>query len=130
MAAFWHTWELPPTVAETFAAVFRRVLPDSPITIQPSVQGVALYRPMLAKAADGLQATGAFGDPEGWRFDWEHTYTTETWLDQLPTSGALTEELPQDRLAEVLHSVGAAIDDLGGTFTMPYATVAITARRL
>jgi hypothetical protein len=29
----------------------------------------------------------------------------------------------------VLDSVGAAIDAMGGSFTMPYATVAVTAAR-
>jgi hypothetical protein len=30
-------------------------------------------------------------------------------------------------VAEVLEGVGAAIDAMGGSFTMPYATVAVTA---
>lgn len=115
-------------MAERYAAVFHRVLPDAPFTIQPLVQGVALYRPMFDRTADGLRAAGAFDEPEEWSFDWAHTYTTETWLEQLPTSGALTR-LPPDKLTEVLDHVGAAIDELGGTFTMPYTTVAVTARR-
>ena len=36
-------------------------------------------------------------------------------------------QLPSDKLAEVLESVGAAIDAMGGSFTMHYATVAVTA---
>jgi hypothetical protein len=34
-----------------------------------------------------------------------------------------------DKLTEVLEGVGAAIDAMGGSFTMPYATVAVTAAR-
>jgi hypothetical protein len=30
----------------------------------------------------------------------------------------------------VLAATGAAIDELGGSFTMPYSTVAVTATRL
>ena len=71
---------------------------------------------------------GGFGEPEQWRFDGERTYTRDEWLDQLPTSGALTW-LPPDTLAEVLAGVGAAIDAIGGGFTMPYATVAVAAAR-
>ena len=78
------------------------------------------------KAADGIRTAGGFGEPEQWRFDWERTYTRDEWLDQLPTSGALTR-LPPDRLAEVVDGVGAAIDAIGGGFTMPYVTVAVTA---
>jgi SAM-dependent methyltransferase len=33
-------------------------------------------------------------------------------------------------LAEVLEGVGAAIDAIGGSFTMPYTTVAVTAARI
>ncbi len=46
----------------------------------------------------------------------------------MPTHGALTQ-LPPDKLAEVLEGVGAAIDAMGGSFTMHYATVAVTAAR-
>ncbi|MFF4535029.1 hypothetical protein [Streptomyces aureus] len=34
-----------------------------------------------------------------------------------------------DRSAAVLDEVGAAVDALGGRFTMPYTTVALTAPR-
>jgi hypothetical protein len=46
----------------------------------------------------------------------------------MPTQGILTQ-LPPDKLAEVLDGVGAAIDTMGGSFTMPYTTVAVTAAR-
>ncbi|WP_207550009.1 hypothetical protein [Thermostaphylospora chromogena] len=50
------------------------------------------------------------------------------WLDQLPTLGALTR-LPSDQLTEVLEAVAAAIDAMGGGFTMRYTTVAVAAVR-
>jgi hypothetical protein len=49
-------------------------------------------------------------------------------LDQMPTHGHLTR-LPPDKLTEVLDGVGAAIDAMGGGFTMPYITMAVTAAR-
>ena len=55
-------------------------------------------------------------------------YTRDAWLDQLPTQGPLTR-LPSDQLAEVLASVGTAVDAMGGGFTMPYSTVMVTATR-
>jgi hypothetical protein len=67
-----------------------------------------------------------FGEPEQWQFEWEQTYTRDQWLDHMPTTGALTR-LPADKLAEVLDVVGAAIDQIGGSFTMPYHTLAATA---
>ncbi|GGY06710.1 class I SAM-dependent methyltransferase [Streptomyces hiroshimensis] len=129
LAAFWNVPQLPPEVAEATAAVYRRVMPDSPFNLQamtkPALDG---YQALCTKADDGIRKVGAFSEPEQWRFDWECSYTRDAWLDQLPTQGPFTR-LPADKLAEVLESVGAAIDALGGSFTMPYATVAVTAIR-
>ena len=36
---------------------------------------------------------------------------------------------PPDRLAEILEGVGAAVDTMGGSLTVRYATVAITVTR-
>ena len=78
--------------------------------------------------AGGIREAGGFSEPEQWRFDWERSYTRDEWLDQLPTTGALTQ-LPSDKLAEVLEGVGSAIDAMGGSFTMHYTTVAVTSAR-
>ncbi len=128
LAAFWHVFQLPPGVAETFAAVYRRVVPDSPFVFQEKGNALEGYQVLFARAADGIREAGGFGDPEQWRFDWECHYTRDAWLDQLPTSGALTR-LPRDRLAEVLEGAGSAVDAMGGGFTMPYTTVVVTAAR-
>ena len=128
LAVFWHVFELPSSVMDAFAAVYQRVVPDSPFNFQAARQGMAVYQSGFTKAADGMREVGGFGDPEQWRFDWEHSYTRDAWLDQLPTQGPLTR-LPSDQLAEVLEGVGTAIDAIGGSFTMPYSTVAITAPR-
>ena len=52
----------------------------------------------------------------------------DEWLDQLPTHGHLNL-FPPDKLPMVLQEVGAAIDAIGGSFTMAYNTVAVTATR-
>jgi SAM-dependent methyltransferase len=129
LAPFWHVFQPPPEVAEAFAAVYQRVVPDSPFNLQAVTNQVLdVYQVGFTKTADGIRAVGGFSDPEQWRFDWERTYTREEWLDQLPTQGTLTQ-LPSDKLAEVLEAVGAVIDAMGGSFTMPYTTVAVTAAR-
>jgi SAM-dependent methyltransferase len=128
LAPFWHVFELPSAVAEAFAAIYQRVAPDSPFNLQAKRQGLDGYQALLTKAADGIREAGAFSDPEQWRYDWEQTYTRDAYLDQLPTQGALTR-LPPDKLAAVLGSVGAAIDAMGGSFTMSYTTVAVVAAR-
>lgn len=128
LAVFWHVFELPPDVAEAFAAVYQRVVPDSPFNFRPTRQALDGYQVLLTKAVGGIRQARGFSDPKQWRFDWEQSYTRDAWLDQLPTSGALTQR-PPDKLAEVLEAVGAAIDAMGGSFTMQYTTVAVTAAR-
>jgi hypothetical protein len=84
---------------------------------------------MSGKAADGTrQAGGAFSEPEQWRFDWDRRYTSDEWLEQVPTMGGHTQLAPA-KLDELLAGLGAAIDAVGGGFTMNYATVAVTAAR-
>jgi hypothetical protein len=71
---------------------------------------------------------GAFGDQEQWRFGWDRHYTRDEWLDQVPTMGPHTQ-LPPAALDNLLAGLGAAIDADGGSFTMQYTTVAVTAAR-
>jgi SAM-dependent methyltransferase len=134
LAIFAHVFEPPPAVADAFADVFRRVVPDSPLAIlatshdRTPTRLLDLYRAGFTTFAEAIQAVGEFGEPEQWRFDWARPHTRDEWLDLLPTTGGLTR-LPPDRLAEVLGEVGAAIDAMGGGFTMSYTTLAVTAAR-
>ncbi|WP_405493830.1 class I SAM-dependent methyltransferase [Nocardia sp. NBC_00511] len=125
IALFWHIAQPPPSVNDAFTAACREVIPDQPIPNQPSRD---IYRPILAKPAESLRAAGGFTAPEEWLFDWERTYTREEWLDQVPTQGIFTRLDPQT-LSRILDPLGAAIDALGGTFTMTYTTAAVTAVR-
>jgi SAM-dependent methyltransferase len=126
LALFGHAFELPTRVADALAAVYRRVVPDSPLKLPPPGQVLDGYQRLYATFADRIGEVGGFDEVEQWRFDWERSYARDEWLDQMPTSGGLTQLSP-DKLAQVLQGVGAAIDALGGSFTMPYATVAVTA---
>jgi SAM-dependent methyltransferase len=126
LGLFWHVFEAPAPVSEALRTALRRVAPDSPVP-PPDRSPLDLYRIMTERAADGIRATGAFEEPEQWRFDWERHYTRDQWLDLLPTTGGLTQLAP-DQLNDVLAAVGAAIDDHG--FTMASTTVATAARRL
>ncbi len=128
LAVFGHAFQLPPDVAEAFTAVYQWVVPDSGFNRQTMKNALDRYQQMYIKLGDGIREAGGFSDPEQWRFDWEQSYTRDEWLDQMPTTGGLTQ-LPPDKLVEVLEAVGAAIDAIGGSFTMSYATVAATATR-
>lgn len=126
LALFWHVFQLPAEVAAAIGAALRRVAPDSPFRLDGSGNLVDAYLAMCAKAADAMRDTGYFGAAEQWRYDWERSYTKDECLDLIPTTGAMTG-LPPDQLAVVLDSAGAALDVLGGSFTMSYVTVAVSA---
>jgi SAM-dependent methyltransferase len=130
IAPFHHVFQSPPDVTEALAKAYRRAVPDSPFnrSSQATRPALDVYEPLFVKIADGIRQAGGFSEPERWRFDWERSYTRDEWLDQLPTLGALTQLAP-DKLAEVLEGAGAAIDAIGGSFTMQYATVVVTASR-
>lgn len=129
LAVFWNVDRPPTALAEAFAAVYRRVLPDSLAHRQWTGAGSDRSAALCTRAVDGMRETRAFGAPEQWRFDWEHTYTRDEWLDQLPTTGGHTR-LARDEMERVLEGVGEAVDALGGAFTMPYSTTVVTARRI
>ena len=129
LAAFWHVFTPPQDVAEAVGAVYRRVVPDSPFNFQARPEQADRNATLFtSKAADGMREAGGFGGPEQLRYDRERSYTRDEWLDQLASSGALTR-LPPDKLAEVLEGAGAALDTMGGRFTVGMITVAIIAAR-
>jgi SAM-dependent methyltransferase len=125
---FTNVGQVPAELTEALASAYRRVAPDSPVTLDPRLQLLDAYRTVLAKTADGIRAADAFGEPEQWQVGWERTYSRADWLDWLRTQ-PLLNPFPPVKLAAVLAAVGAAIDAMGGAFTMPYTTVAITATR-
>ena len=126
LAVFWNAFQSPRGLGEAFALVYRQVMPDSPnVWARPILDA---YLMMCGQAADGIRQAGAFGDPERWRFDWNRRYTRDQWLDQVPTFGGHIQ-LPRVTLDDLLAGIGAAIDAAGGSFTMRYTTVAVTAAR-
>ncbi len=127
LTVFWNAFQLPPDLADSVSAAYRRALPDSP-AFQRGMPGPDAYLVMCDKAADGMRHTGAFGDPEQWRFDWDRPYTREEWLNQVPTFGGHSQ-FPPAKQEELLAGIGVAVDAVGGRFTMHYATLAVSAVR-
>ncbi len=121
---FWNTGRPPAALDEAFAEVYRRVLPESLVARLERRSLEESHSAMCAKAAAGLRATGAFDEPEQWRFEWAQSYTGDEWLDALQTSGGA---IPESQLADLLEGIGNAIDAAGESFTMNYVTFAVTA---
>ena len=129
LAVFGHVFEPPAPVAEAFATAFRRVAPDSPFANGPARRPVELYESLYAGIADAVRQTGRFAEPEAWRFDWRQDYTRDEWLEVLPTTGGLTILAPA-ATAEILDAAGAAVDAMGGGFTLEYVTLGTAATTL
>ncbi|MEU6171928.1 class I SAM-dependent methyltransferase [Streptantibioticus parmotrematis] len=127
LAVFWNAFRPAPEVAEAFAAVYARVLPESPL-YRRGMAGPGAYASLITRASDGLGRSGAFGEPEQWEVAWDRDYTREEWLDQLPTFGG-HGTLPREDLDALLTGIGEAVDAMGGRFTMRYATVVLTSTR-
>ena len=126
LAVFWNVFQLPAGLSAVFAAVYRRVLPGSPFSRGTS-GGLEAYSAVFTSlAAAGIREVKMFSEPERWQFDWERSYTRDEWLDQLPTSGG-HNQLPPGALDELLEGIGAAINEAGGSFTMKYASIVVTA---
>jgi SAM-dependent methyltransferase len=130
LAPFWNVADIPGDLAEAVADVCERVMPDSPFDFRAALTRSMVdgYQTFLVKTADVIREGGCFGEPEQWRHDWEFTYARDAWLDVMPTQGAFTR-LPAEGLAEILDAAGAVIDARGGSITIPYATLAVTAAR-
>ncbi|MEV1026375.1 class I SAM-dependent methyltransferase [Streptomyces sp. NPDC050264] len=127
LALFWNVYRPAPDLAEALREAHERALPDAPRNpwARPALDG---YAAIFAKVADGLRAAGGFDGPEEWRFDWEHRYTRDEWLEHVRTTGDAAHRTPE-RTADLLARTGAVIDDAGGAFTMPYTAVVVTAAR-
>lgn len=129
LALFWNVGQPPTELVDAFAEVYRRLLPDSPVTRGLAADAVRIYLAGCDKAADGLRESGAFGEPEQQQFQWEQRYTRDEWLEFSATTGVATQ-LPQAVLDEVLGGLGTAIDEVGGSFTAQYTAVMVSATRL
>lgn len=128
LALFWNVMSFPPDFAAGFSAAYRRVLPEFPFFQNGAPGGLASYAPLFDKAIDGIRQAGAFSEPEQWQFDWEQAYSRAEWLEQVPTFGGHSQ-LPAEKLAELLTGIGEVIDAAGGSFTMGYVAVVVTATR-
>jgi SAM-dependent methyltransferase len=126
-AAFWNAFQPPADLGGAFAEVYRRV--DTGLPFNPWARSaVDGYVAICDKAAEGLAESGGFHEPEKWRFDWERPYSRDACLDQVPTFGGHAQ-IPAAKLQELLSGLGEAVDAVGGSFVMGYATLVITGVR-
>lgn len=123
-AAFWNVYEPPAPVGDALLEGLRKVAPDRPLGLGAMKQADKTYEEGARQVGERFVELGGFAEPEPWRFSWSRDVTREEWLDFVPTQGFLTR-LSAEQCAPVLEVVGAAIDDLGGAFTLDTVTVGI-----
>lgn len=125
LCLFWNIGHPPAEVADALDGVYRSLAPEADgYSVMLGYATGAKYR----EERDGIRACAGLADPEEMRFPWSRTYTTDQWLDQLPTHSdhaAMDPEL----LRQVLDAVARVIDGFGGSFVMEYSTLLISATR-
>ncbi|KAA0018909.1 class I SAM-dependent methyltransferase [Antrihabitans cavernicola] len=114
LALFWNAAEPPADLSREFADVYRRVAPNSIASRGSAMRAVDGYSALADKAADGVRSDSRFGEPQRWLFDWEHRFSRDEWLDQVPTT-ADHAQFPSAQLTKLLDGIGAVIDAAGGS---------------
>ncbi len=125
LAAFWNFGEPPAEVAARLDPVYAE--------LEPELHAQSVLLGHFERRIDGaLDAFGAaseqFGDAHAERFDWTRRYDTAAWLDFLQTHSD-HQTLARERLRRLLDAVAHALEELGGSFEMSYATMLVSARR-
>ena len=130
LAPFGHVYQLPPAVAEALAAAYRRVAPDSPMSFDGRPEGSDPGR------LPGAVRQGRGRDPGGGRVRRARAVAVRLGARLHPRRAAgpganlrRPHQPAAGPVAQVLAAVGAAVDDMGGTLTLPYATWGLTATR-
>lgn len=122
---FWNIAELEQSIQAAFDEQYRL------LGLELDQHSVVLGRgddSRFQLAADGLRATGSFDEVELREYRWVSRYTTETWLDHLPTHSDHAT-LPSNQLSALTERIGEVIDARGGAFSVTYRTVLIRAAR-
>lgn len=125
LVLFWNSFRLPPEIVAALSgggAPVREAVP-----FRSSSAGV--HEDSRDRAEQGIRATGCFAEPVRWQLDRQRRYSRDEWIDGIAT-GAGAAQLPSDKLEDVRERVGAAIDGIGGSFTMTISTIVLEARLL
>ncbi len=125
LAPFWNVGRPPTEIVAAFDDVY---------LTEPQLDGysVAVIHggpTRYSEHAEAIRQSGRFEEPVTTGFPWARTYTTDQWLDQLPTHSD-HRALPPERLQALLVKIGRVIDDHGGSFEMSYETIVVSARVL
>jgi len=131
LCLIWNAGCQPDALADALEEVYAEIVPRGGHRL---FRGYAADRSSdlktgLGAEIDALLAVPDFGAPiEKW-FPWTRVYQRDEWLDLLVSRSDHTALEPAVR-ERLFGSIGAAIDDHGGSFVMHFETVLIAATRL
>ncbi len=121
---FWNLGDPSPAARDLLAPVYSE--------LEPELENYSLVLGRQSgrdrEAGVGLTESGRFDEVRVREFPWRHTYTKAEWLAFLRTHSDHAV-LPTPRLERLLSGVGAAIDELGGSFEVNYEATLVSGRR-
>jgi SAM-dependent methyltransferase len=121
---FWNTGDPDPAVRARIDAVYRELEPG----LRERSATSQRRRDRTRAALEALAQSGRFGPVAVSRFAWSRRYDTAAWLAHLASHSDHVTLAPERR-ERLLAAVGAAIDELGGSFPVAYDTLLVSARR-
>jgi SAM-dependent methyltransferase len=124
ICVFWNLGDPPVHVRERLAPVYRRLAPE----LENYSVALGHGEDTVLAAAAALDAAGPFDPSAIRRFPWAAPYTSASWSDLLATHSDHRLMEPS-ALAALLAAVRDAIDEVGGSFEMPYETLLVEAVR-
>lgn len=126
-AAFWNRAAASEALANLMRPIYLELAPDA---FENSVflGTVPPRSPDSDPDAEALERTGAFELVRRTRFDWRRSYSTQEWIDELPTHSS-HHGLTASTLNQLMDRVSDAIEQLGGHLDVPYETWLLTATR-
>jgi SAM-dependent methyltransferase len=131
LCLIWNAGFPSDDLADALDDVYGTVLPSGVHTV---FRGYAANRSTDARSGldrelAAIAAAPDFGAPTEQWYPWTKTYERDQWLEQLLSRSDHTALDPPVRRL-LFEAIGAAIDDVGGSFVMNFETVLITAIRL
>jgi SAM-dependent methyltransferase len=120
-AAFWNwpDWQEHP-LRPALDEAYRQAAPELLNSCGP-MNSLAPGEDPVDGWAEEIEATDGFDRPEARTYRWQCHYSTQEWVDLLATHSdhALLDPQTRERL---LDRVGAAVEEQGGEFQLPYLT--------
>jgi SAM-dependent methyltransferase len=124
LAMFWNFGDPPAEVAERLDPVYA--------ALEPELKGRSVLlghrEGRIEGALGAITHEHEFERAQTREFTWTKRYTTAAWLDVLRTHSD-HQTLAPERLRRLLDAVAQALDELGGSFELPYTTKLVSARR-